>query len=388
MMNPRRLNIHLLSVLLLLIWGSILLYFYLSGRLVPHYLQPVGNFRNMVLYSGIGLIVLGIFNLATMGAEVEDCCEQGHDHNHEHHECEHGHAAESHGHHHEHGEGCCGHDAHHEHHHHHEHEHHAHEAHGHGILEESGSLGRAVAILILAVPLLIAATLTPDRPSAAWVQKKGLYTQQYGTGSGAEQFSLRRGKQPSAATPEILINTPPADDVFTGAPLADSQRTPGSAVSASPAATTTTAKAGSASAAKSFGSFTFADLKAQVPQNTVGDFMLDVPELYQTAGDSEVQKVLAGQPVITTAQVLPEKVNNGNGKRLRIFRLLIQCCAADARPYSIPVEFTETAPTLKDMTWIEFKGTMEYVQENGQTVPLLRVKSYQEAAPPEDSMLY
>jgi hypothetical protein len=381
-MNTRRVSIHLISVFLLLMWGAILLYFYMSGRLVPWYLQPLGNFRNMVLFSAVGLIALGIFNLATMGAEDAECC--GHDHSHDHDHagcCGHDHDD---GHHHSHDhDDCCGHD-HAKEHAHHEHDHQHGEAHGHGILEDSGSLGRSFAILVLAVPMLIAATMTPDKPSAAWVQKKGLYSQTYGVGSRAEQFSLRTKPgapavqdRPPAAKPEIVASAMPADD---------SQRTPGSASTASTTATTTaTAKAGQA---KSFGTFTLADLKAQVPQNKDGDFMLEVPELYYTAGDKEVQGALNGQPIITTAQVLPEKVNNEAGNRMRIFRLMVQCCAADAKPYSVPIEFAEKAPDLPDMSWVEIRGTMDYRQENNQTVPLLKVTAWKEAPSPKDTMLY
>jgi hypothetical protein len=120
---------------------------------------------------------------------------------------------------------------------------------------------------------------------------------------------------------------------------------------------------------KSYGTFTLEDLKAQVPQSKEGNFILEVPELYYTAGDKEVQGVLAGQLIETTAQVLPEKVNNADGKRLRIFRLLVQCCAADARPYSVPVEFKDKAPAIKDMTWVKLVGKMGYVQENGRPCP-------------------
>lgn len=146
--------------------------------------------------------------------------------------------------------------------------------------------------------------------------------------------------------------------------------------------------AAGAEEAKSYGSFTLADLKAQVPQSKEGNFVLEVPELYYTAGDKEVQGVLNGQPVETTAQVLPEKVNNEDGKRLRIFRLLVQCCAADARPYSVPVEFTEKAPTLKDMTWVKVVGKMSYKQEGGQTVPVILASSISETTSPDNAMLY
>lgn len=409
-MKTSRIGIHLLSVLLLTLWGAVLLYFYSSGRLA-YYLPADGIFRPMVLVAGIGLLVLGLFNLATIGTKEEDCCDHdhghdkddghedhhegcGHDHGHEKHD-EHDHAGCSHEkeHKHEHGEGCghdhhheekpkaacCGHDHAHDHEHHHHHEEEDHAGHAHGILNESGALGRLVAILILTVPVTYAAINTPDRFSPNAVVNKGLYNPNYGKGARAEEYSLKKEdrKQPMAE-PTVGVLTP-------GAP------TPNVAANSLPVANPKevekqAAKTGTET--KSFGSFTMKDLEAQIAKSPEGNFMLEVPEIYYTAGDKEVQSVLNGQPVETIAQVLPEKVNNPNGTRVRIFKMLIQCCAADARPYSIPVEFGKEPPKMKDMTWVKVVGKITFKQENNQTVPLLEATSMTESAAPDSKMSY
>lgn len=409
-MSTNRLVTHLVSVALLLLWGSVLLYFHLSGRIAA-YLPPDGIFRPMALVAGIGLLVLGIFNLATMGSEGADCCghDHGHDHDHDHdhdHKCghdhDHGHDCCGHDHAHEHKhehEGCCAHDHDHGHHHHHAHDHADGHEHGHGILEESGPLGRTVAISILSVPLLVAAAMSPDQFSPAAVMNKGLYSSSFASNNAVPQTRVSSAKpgastKPAAGVPAPSAPLPPA--VTADAPAAGS-RVPGSAAPATASVATSTMPAPAApadntkapaQASKSYGTFTLDDLKAQVPQSKEGNFILEVPELYYTAGDKEVQGVLAGQSVETTAQVLPEKVNNADGKRLRIFRLLVQCCAADARPYSVPVQFADKAPELKDMTWVKIVGKMSYAQENGQTVPIVLATTIKETTAPENAMLY
>jgi hypothetical protein len=454
-MKTERISIHLVSTLLLMLWGGVMLYFYYSGR-IANYLPPDGIFRPMALWGGIGMVVLALYNLATIGATEAACCEHehehdhGHDHNHDHghshdhahkegccshdhsHDRGHGHAHD-HGHeHHDHKEGeccghdhphdhghahslepkhehdhthdCCGHDHGHEHHHHdhgHAHEHaHAqgeHAGHSHGILEESGTLGRIVAIFLLAVPVAYAARFTPDRYSDKAIINKGLYAPSYGEGARAEEFTLKRGVakgQPAPAPATVAaVTTPsttPAASTPSGAPTVE-QMPPDPSKGPAPAVNTKEVEkqAAKGADAKSYGSFTLADLKAQVAQSPEGNFILEVPELYYTAGDKEVQSVLNGQPVETIAQVLPEKVNNEKGTRLRIFRLLVQCCAADARPYSIPVEFGKTAPTeFKDMSWVKVTGKMTYKQEGDQTVPVLEAASMTPAAEPADAMVY
>ena len=401
-MSATRTLLHLVSVALLLLWSAVLLYFYATGR-IAQYLPGDGIFRPMVLISGIGLAILALFNLLTLNAEDPGCeghggCDHDHGHGghggcgHDHakteccghnHDAHHHHGHEGHdhakaeccGHNHAHHHGhegcghdhakaeCCGHD--HAHHHGHEgcgHDHGAGAGHAHGLLEESSWTGRLVAILILAAPITWAAFQTPDRYSANAVINKGLYNPNYNSTANADKFSLR------------------TDDAAKAAPA------PAAAASASVAAEPATATAEPQT--QSYGSFTLDDLKAQVPQSKDGNFILEVPEIYYTGGDLEVQSVLAGQPVETIAQVLPEKVNNADGRRLRIFRMLVQCCAADARPYSIPVEFTDKAPAYKDMTWVKIVGKMAYEKEGDQTVPVLKAEKVEETTEPENSMIY
>jgi uncharacterized membrane protein YcgQ (UPF0703/DUF1980 family) len=215
------------------------------------------------------------------------------------------------------------------------------------------------------------------------VVNKGVYAQSYGEGARAEQFTLKKGVAPNAE-PSAALATPTSTAPVVAQTLPDPSQGPATAVNPQEVERQATKTAD----AKSYGSFSLADLKAQVPQSPEGNFMLEVPELYYTAGDKEVQSVLVGQPVETIAQVLPEKVNNENGTRLRIFRLLVQCCAADARPYSIPVEFGKPAPTFKDMSWVKVTGTMAYQTEGTQTIPMIEVTSITEAAEPENAMVY
>lgn len=234
-----------------------------------------------------------------------------------------------------------------------------------------------MAILILAVPVSYAAINTPDRYSPNAIVNKGLYNPSYGKGARAEEYSLKKeDRKPPMAEPTVGAPVPAA---------------PGAATSVAPAANPKevekqAAKGGTET--KSYGSFTMKDLEAQIAKSPEGNFMLEVPEIYYTAGDKEVQSVLDGQPVETIAQVLPEKVNNPNGTRVRIFKMLIQCCAADARPYSIPVEFGKEPPKFKDMSWVKVVGKITFTQENNQTVPLLQATAMTEAAAPDSKMTY
>ena len=367
-MNTRRKLNHLVCVTLLLLWGAVLLYFYASGRLAKgQYVSQQGAFSTMVLVGGIGCIVVGLFNLLTMGVKEA-------------------HSADD-------TEETAGGPE-------------AIDPRGLGrhrsLLEEHGVVGSIIAVIILAVPISYAAVFSPDGfKNVQTLENKGTYAETYQKDANAGKFELKKDapKPASVAKDAAPVNpntaalsttstasasssvasTPPgplpqASNASTAAPSA-----PASPAASAPAATTQ---------AKSNGSFTLDDLKAQVERSPEGNFKLEVPEIYYTANDKEVQSVLTGQPIETVAQVIPEKVNNPNGTRVRIFRMLIQCCAADARPYSIPVEFGKTPPAIKEMSWVKVVGKMDFRSEGGQVVPVILATSMTAVPEPENKMVY
>ncbi len=119
-MKPRTQRI--IYSLAVLIWSAVLLYFYSSGR-INKYLVP--DFRTIAFAGGLGLGVLGLFNLLTAGQKA-DC---GHDH----------------------GDGD--------------------EAHDH----ESGDMHPLTAFVLMIVPVGLSVAWTKDEYSVAALSRKGLY---------------------------------------------------------------------------------------------------------------------------------------------------------------------------------------------------------------------
>jgi uncharacterized repeat protein (TIGR03943 family) len=115
---PRR----ILFSLAVLVWSGVLLYFHATGR-INKYLAP--DFRLIAFIGGLGLAVLGLFNLLT--AREQAAC--GHDHG--------GDAAE--------------------------HDH------------ETGDLHPLVALLLMVLPISLSTAWTKDEYSAAALARKGLY---------------------------------------------------------------------------------------------------------------------------------------------------------------------------------------------------------------------
>ncbi len=133
--------------------------------------------------------------------------------------------------------------------------------------------------------------------------------------------------------------------------------------------------------------FTLADFKAQVPQSPSGSFLLEIPQILNTAADQEVRTVVAGCPVETCGQIIPETNFNPDGKRLRVARSQVQCCAIHAREYSVVLEFSEKAPVLQEKDWVKLLGTLAYERQGESFVAVIRVTEIQKTDQPQSPLL-
>lgn len=405
-------SLQTLAVLTLMVWGVLFLYFYTSGR-IKTYLDP--SFHIYALLSGIGLLLLAAFNFLSRNRAVGLCTHDhahgepcDHDHHHDHHHdheeagkahdhsaCGHDHG--DHEHHSDHGgheHACCGHEpnegAHTDHAPHHEHAccGHDHEkkatpalAHSH----EDSSSGILFSLIVLLVPVLVATAYSHDRFSAGYLAKWGKIERQMMQKRIAD--SRKSQATPPVGNPYTQegIDASQAEPKTVAAKGSDGAAPPQGAETSQGAAPTEEAKADGGEA---WGAFTLEDLKKMVPQNDKGEFLLDVPQIFYTAGDKELMTVMEGIPVETTAQLMEETLHNPDKTRLKAFRLFIECCAADARPLSIPIDFGKAPPEYKEMGWYKLYGKLHYSHEHEEIVPLIQIERIEATTEPTDGLLF
>ena len=128
--------------------------------------------------------------------------------------------------------------------------------------------------------------------------------------------------------------------------------------------------------------FSRQDLEKNVPKNEHGEFQLRMISAYYAAGDLEIQDIFEGLPVELEGRIAPERINNESGDRLRIFRSIITCCAADLQIVGVSLEFPGGAkrPQLED--WVKASGTLTFETVEGDVLPLLKIREVVSAEEP------
>lgn len=129
--------------------------------------------------------------------------------------------------------------------------------------------------------------------------------------------------------------------------------------------------------------FTLETLENSTSKAPDGAFMLNIFELFFTAGDTVQEKVINGLYVETEAKLRNEPNRNPDGNRMRLFRLMMTCCAADAQAVPMTIEFDGETPDIGHNSWVRVGGIMSYEREGGVVYPLLRVKRIEEIPVPE-----
>ncbi|MBK1835617.1 TIGR03943 family putative permease subunit [Roseibacillus ishigakijimensis] len=130
--------------------------------------------------------------------------------------------------------------------------------------------------------------------------------------------------------------------------------------------------------------FTREMLEQSTPRNDEGHYQLPVSQIFFSSGDESMREVFTGIPVETEGQVVRERERNEDGRRLRIYRTLMTCCAADAMVLGFPLEFT-APPSVEERGWIRVAGTLGYEETPDGPSPVLQVETVESIPAPRDA---
>jgi uncharacterized repeat protein (TIGR03943 family) len=192
----------------------------------------------------------------------------------------------------------------------------------------------AVASVILVVPMLVAATVSPDQFGAATVTNRGYL----------ETINDLPGYKPY-----VEPALPAADD---------SQTTGGTEPDAS-----------------------------YLPKNETGQIKAQTVDLLYAAEEPTMREDFENKEVELIGQFMPARANNSRGDRFNLVRMFIICCAADARPVAVTVQLDKSGP-IAEMSWVKVIGKATFPMESGRRIPLVLAESVTVCEPPEETFIY
>jgi uncharacterized repeat protein (TIGR03943 family) len=121
-----------------------------------------------------------------------------------------------------------------------------------------------------------------------------------------------------------------------------------------------------------------------LPRAADGNVALEVTDLLFSENEESLRKEFAGKTIEVIGQYLPGSKSN----EFKIVRMLIVCCAADARPIAVPVQ-AQKAVSIADMSWVKVIGTAEFRESgNGKAKVTFKATEIEPTDPPQEAMLY
>lgn len=107
---------------------------------------------------------------------------------------------------------------------------------------------------------------------------------------------------------------------------------------------------------------------------------LDLLDLFYVARDPKLREEIVGKKIGIIGQVVEKK-------GFSLMRMTMWCCVADARPVMVEMRGVEEG-RWKEGDWIEVRGGIEFEEQGGTLLPVIRYQGAKPVLPPEDIYIY
>jgi uncharacterized repeat protein (TIGR03943 family) len=123
------------------------------------------------------------------------------------------------------------------------------------------------------------------------------------------------------------------------------------------------------------------------PRTKDGHLALTSIDLLYAANEPRMRRDFENQYVEVVGQFFPAHRNNPDGSRFSLIRMMILCCAADARPVAITINAPHHE-SFPSMSWVKVAGKVTFPIEGGRPVPLIDAGSVAPTEAPRETFLY
>jgi uncharacterized repeat protein (TIGR03943 family) len=118
-----------------------------------------------------------------------------------------------------------------------------------------------------------------------------------------------------------------------------------------------------------------------------GAMPIQVIDLLYAVQMPSYREEFEGKQVEMTAQFVPLTTGNPKGDRFQAIRLFITCCAADAKPVGVTVQYDKPLK-VSEMGWVKITGTPTFPMEGGKRTAVLVADKVEECPAPDEPFVY
>ena len=123
-----------------------------------------------------------------------------------------------------------------------------------------------------------------------------------------------------------------------------------------------------------------------IPKTADGNIAASVIDLIYAAQDPSLRSDFEGKTVEIVGQLMAEK-SGSTGNRMKVVRMFMTCCAADAKPVAALIELPAKTD-VPELSWVRVVGKPAFPSEGGKTVAVMKVESIKPTSPPGEAMLF
>lgn len=311
--------------LMLLLWGVFVLWLSFGGQL-SKYLHP--SLQPYTTAAGVIFLLLAFFGFRSLFTR-----QVAHEHHHQHHECcgnHHDHDEEDHGHSVKQGR---------------EHQH-------RGTVDGIGAMLFKTILLLLPLAIIVSGKATAY--SITTIQNRGVVD--------------NINKLPSAKA---------------GAAVAASA----ASSAKSTASATTSALTVATNDATTFASQSSSSVDSSATTASGGPMPLQVIDMLYAVQMPSYRGEFEGKEVELIGQYIPMTTGNPKGDRFQAIRMFITCCAADAKPVGVSVQYPKPLK-VSEMSWVKITGKPTFPMEGGRRTAVLEATKVEECPAPSEPFVY
>lgn len=125
----------------------------------------------------------------------------------------------------------------------------------------------------------------------------------------------------------------------------------------------------------------------QSSTNAAGSMPIQVIDLLYAVQMPTYREEFEGKQVELIGQFVPLTTGNPKGDRFQVIRLFITCCAADAKPVGVTVQYDKPLK-VSEMGWVKITGTPTFPMEGGRRTAVLVAKKVEECPAPDEPFVY